>query len=77
MGGITNVDYNDLLIAKLGGLPELEYRLFWRGDAFIFDHGNSIFIESAIKRVEAAMHKLREENCLPKSMQENYTGGED
>jgi len=65
MAGTIEVDYKDLLIVNLGGLPDIEYRLYWRGDAFVFDHGNSLFIEKAIERVESAMEKLRQEYGLP------------
>lgn len=61
MSGTIDVDRDDYVFMKLGGSPEVTYRLYWRGDSFLFDHGGSIFVEQAISRVESAMKRLREE----------------
>ncbi len=67
MSGEIDIPKDDYLHLNLGGKPEITYTLYWRNNAFLFDHQNTIDIHTAIKRVEAAMIELKKEYGITSS----------
>ncbi len=61
MSGVVEVDEKDIEHLYLGGKPDREYHLLWKNGAFLFKHKNTIDIAVAIKHVEDAMEKAKED----------------
>ncbi len=61
MSGHVTVVREDIISMRLGGPPEKTFRLYWRGDNFLFNHSGCFFTKQAIEQVIDAMEKLKVE----------------